>query len=95
MHFILLDDIIILATDDKQSITTLLRKCLILASQLKNERLKAGANQELNGYDDPETVPEYRKMPAQAKDNFSGGFGAYIGDRNIPPAAMDASHRWA
>ena len=46
----LLDDIIELATDDKQPITVLLRKCLILASQLKNERLKAWANKELNGY---------------------------------------------
>jgi transposase InsO family protein len=52
-----------LATDDKQSITILLRKCLILAGQLKNERLKTWVNQELNGYDSPETVPEYRKMP--------------------------------
>src|SRR5713226_4819905 len=91
----LLDEIIELATDDKQSITTLLRKCVILGHQLKNERLKAWANQELDGYDSAEGVPEYRTMPAQAKGNFAGGWGAYQGGRNIPPAVMEESHRWA
>jgi hypothetical protein len=91
----LLDDIVSLATDDTHSITVLLRKCVVLAHQLKNERLKIWANQELNGYDSPDEVPEYRKMPAQAKGNFAGSFGAYLGDRNIPPAVMEPQHRWA
>jgi hypothetical protein len=91
----LLDDIVKLATDDTHSITVLLRKCVVLAHQLKNDRLKMWANQELNGYDSPEDVPEYRKMPAQAKGNFAGSFGAYLGNRNIPPAVMEPQHRWA
>ncbi len=38
----LLDEIIELATDPKQkSVSTLLRKCLVLGTQLKNERLKS------------------------------------------------------
>jgi hypothetical protein len=91
----LLDDIINLATDDAQSITVLLRKCLILAHQLNNGRLKQWANEELNGYDSLDDMPEYRKVPAQAKGNFVGGWGAYAGNRNIPPAVMDKEHRWA
>lgn len=91
----LLDDIINLATDNRQSVAVLLRKCLILAHQLKNERLKQWANAELNGYDSLDDMPEYRKVPAQAKGNFVGGWGAYHGNRNIPPAVMEKEHRWA
>ena len=91
----LLDDIITLATDDSQSITILLRKCIILAHQLKNERLSMWANQELNGYDSLDEVPEYRKIAAQAQGNFAGGWGTFLGNRNIPPAVMEPEHRWA
>ena len=46
----LLDEIIDIAVDNKQPITTLLRKCIVLAHQL-NERLKVWSkNGELNGY---------------------------------------------
>src|SRR5215472_16376345 len=38
----LLDEIFELATDNKQPLTVLLRKCLVLAHQLKNNRLQAG-----------------------------------------------------
>jgi len=36
----LLDEIIQGAVDDKTSLSVLLRKCLLLAHQLKNEKLK-------------------------------------------------------
>jgi hypothetical protein len=68
----LLDDIIDLATDDKQSIAVLLRKCIILASQLKNEQLKSWANKELNGYDPDDNLPPYRTLKTLAKGNFYG-----------------------
>jgi hypothetical protein len=45
----LLDDTIALATDDKQPIAVLLRKCIILGHRLKNDQLKIWANKELNG----------------------------------------------
>jgi hypothetical protein len=89
----LLDDIINLATDNQQSITVLLRKCIVLAHQLKNDRLKLWVNKELNGYEPAEEIPEYRKMPAPAKGTFV--WGAYQGGRNIPPAVMEKEHRWA
>jgi hypothetical protein len=91
----LLDDIIELATDDKQPITVLLRKCLILASQLKNERLKAWANKELNGYTDNDDaqLPEYRITPAQAVGFFNGPFGAQWNNMPIPPAVLEDKHK--
>lgn len=54
----LLDDIINLATDDRQSITVLLRKCIVLPHQLKNERLNVWANKELNSYPSEKELPE-------------------------------------
>lgn len=91
----LLNDIIDLATDDKQSITTLLRKCLVLASQLKNERLKAWANQELNGYDSGKELPEYRILAAGAVGVFAGPGGMQI-QRNIPSTLLEDEHKdWA
>jgi len=91
----LLDDIIDLATDNKQSITVLLRKCLILASQLKNERLKAWANKELNGYGDDYDagLPDYRITPAQAVGFLNGPFGAQWNNWPIPPAILEEKHR--
>jgi len=56
----LLDKIIDLATDNQQPLTVLLRQCIVLAYDLKNEGLKEWANHELNGYPDPAKVPEYR-----------------------------------
>jgi hypothetical protein len=90
----LLDDIIELATDDKQPITVLLRKCLILASQIKNERLKVWANKELNGYGDNDAdLPDYRITPAQAVGFFNGPWGAQWNNVPIPPAVLEDKHK--
>ena len=56
----LLQDIIDIAIDTEQSLSVLLRKCLLLAYQLDNHRLKSWANQELNGYDAAKKLPDYR-----------------------------------
>jgi hypothetical protein len=94
---ILLDDIIRLAQDDTQSLPNLLRKCLILASELKNDRLKAWANQELDGYGlGAEPVPTYRKVQANAYGSFAGPFNARASKHIIIPAVMDDKHKhWA
>jgi len=92
----LLDDIIDLATDNKQPITVLLRKCLILASQLKNERLKVWANKELNGYDADDSLPPYRVLTTLARGNFSGYGGRQLRGWQIPAAVLEEEHRkWA
>jgi hypothetical protein len=89
----LLDDIINLAIDGQQPLTDILRKCLLLAHELKNDQLKAWANQELNGYESGENIPDYRIIPAPAKGNFIGPFYAQYNDHIIPSVMLEKNHR--
>jgi AbiTii len=88
----LLEDIIGLAVDTKQPITTLLRKCIVLAHQLKNDRLRTWANEELNGYDSIEKLPEYRNLPAAATGLFVGPGWARF-SQGIPSVVLEKQHR--
>lgn len=89
----LLDDIINLAIDGKQPLPDILRRCLLLGHELKNEQLKAWANQELSGYDNAAMVPEYRLVRADAKGHFVGPAGREIKNYPIPSVALDEKHR--
>src|ERR1035441_1040524 len=89
----LLDEIIGIAIDTKQSLPILLRKCLLLAYELSNARLKSWANQELNGYAPQQPLPDYRVMHIGTYANFSGPFGASMRNWPIPPAVLEESHR--
>jgi hypothetical protein len=92
----LLDDIINLAVDGSKPLPDILRKCLLLGHELKNDRLKAWANQELSGYKSGKDAPDYRIIPAQAKGNFIGPLYAQLNDHIIPPIALEEGHRnWA
>jgi hypothetical protein len=68
----LLDEIIGGATDSTEPISNLLRRCLVLAHQLKNEKLKAWAESELNGYNDVDLLPDYRVARIVARGFFVG-----------------------
>jgi len=89
----LLDDIINLAIDGKQPLPDILRKCLLLGHELKNDQLKTWANQELNGYESGRDVPEYRVIPAPAKGNFIGPFHAQYNGHVIPSVVLEKEHR--
>ncbi len=89
----LLDDIISLAIDGKQPLPDILRKCLLLGHELKNNQLKTWANQELNGYESGEDVPDYRIIPASAKGNFVGPFHAQYNHHVIPSVVLEEKHR--
>jgi hypothetical protein len=92
----LVDEIITLASSDSGSVSTLLRKCLVLAHTLRNDRLKHWAESELNGYHGEEDIPDYRKTSAAAKGLFLGPMGSYLQDQPIPPGALKEEHRaWA
>src|SRR5258708_6045324 len=92
----LLDDIINLAIDGKQPLPDILRKCLLLGHELKNDRLKQWANQELNGYKSKEDTPDYRHLQAIAKGHFFGSYGGELKNYPIPPASLEEKHRhWA
>jgi|SRR5579864_417046 len=88
----LLDEIIGLAVDNKQPITTLLRKCIVLAHQLKNERLRKWANEELNGYGSIDSLPDYRVLPAPATGLFVGPGWARF-EQGIPSFALENDDR--
>jgi hypothetical protein len=75
--------------DGEQSLSGLLRKCLVLAHELKDERLKAWTNQELNGYPSTEGIPQYRTIHTGAYGYFAGSFGAALTNYPIPAAALE------
>jgi AbiTii len=93
----LLDQIIKGATGDTESLATLLRKCLVLASILKNESLKIWAESELNGYPGVDVLPPYRKIDRIiARGHFLGPFGSQLHDQPLSPHVLDEEHRgWA
>jgi hypothetical protein len=70
----LLDDIIEMASDNKEPIGNLLRKCLVLERQLKNEKFRVWLDKELDGYDrDHEAeFPDYRVFNCVNRGNFYG-----------------------
>ncbi|NJO33917.1 MAG: hypothetical protein HC869_13015 [Rhodospirillales bacterium] len=92
----LLDEVVQGSIDSKTPVSVLLRRCLVLAARLGNENLKTWANQELSGYSNAETVPDYRLIRVHAKGNFSGPFGSELKNWPIPSAALEKEHRhWA
>jgi hypothetical protein len=69
----LLDDIIELAADNKEPIGNLLRTCLVLERQLKNEKFRAWLDLELDGYGvGNEDLPSYRTFNCVNKGDFYG-----------------------
>lgn len=92
----LLDEVVQGAIDSGTPVPVLLRRCLLLAAGLGNEKLKSWANQELNGYSGSDELPEYRSIRIQARGNFSGPFGSGLTNWPIPSAALKKEHRhWA
>ena len=89
----LLDEIIEMSADSKKPVSDSLRKCLILAFQLKNERLKEWVENELNGYDKQADVPEYRKVQLHSRGNFSGPAGSWLPSRALPISVLKQEHR--
>jgi hypothetical protein len=89
----LLDKIVELATDNQQPLTVLLRQCIVLAHEVKNDQLKEWANHELNGYPDQTKVPQYRTVRAGATGTFNAGYMFPTIKRQIPALAMEEAHR--
>jgi hypothetical protein len=77
--FNLIDGIIEDLVSKESNLENALLKTQVLAFKLKNEKLKKWVNNEFNGYDNQEEVPEFRIVATQVKGNlFQGlGFGGY------------------
>lgn len=71
-----------LAADKSHDIGDLLRKALIVATKLRIEDFKTWINNELNGYDRREDLPEYRRIPTQLRtvNRWRGGLDPVLFD---------------
>lgn len=60
--------------DESEPLAGLLRKCLLLGAETGSETLREWARKELNGYDDEDEVPKYRRVPSPAisMDSING-----------------------
>lgn len=72
------------AVGGKTSLTSLLRKCQILASTLRNQDFKRWVSCELNGYGEEDAIPPYRRLAADSVGNFSGYGGRFLRNQPIP-----------
>ncbi|HMF19019.1 MAG TPA: hypothetical protein VKE98_17555 [Gemmataceae bacterium] len=88
----LLDEIITAAIDEKVPISTLLRKCLVLEQQVKNEKFRAWLDRELDGYDQKEELPPYRVFNCVNKGLFIG-IAVRMNDQPIPVHVMEEKDR--
>lgn len=67
-------------------ISTVLRKAQILAARLDHEPLRAWVVGELNGYNDPETLPDYRRLGrVPVLGDYSGVMGRSMSNAPVPP----------
>jgi len=70
------------------SLSAVLRKAKVLAYRLKNQEFKNWIEHELNGYENKQALPEYRKVPTHSNGNFLNSAwkmdGVPIPPDNIP-----------
>jgi hypothetical protein len=76
------------AVDATVPISTLLRKCAVLAARLDNEELRAWVAKELNGYESLEEIPAYRVTAASATGHLAGPWNSGYQNITIPPSVL-------
>jgi hypothetical protein len=87
----ILDEIIDLAVDNSNALSVLLRKCLLLAHTLKNQRLRTWVEKELDGYDATDELPEYRCVQTISKGHFFGPGYAQLEKQPLPHPFLNRS----
>ena len=90
----LLREIQTLAASSSKEIelSSLLRKCKILAARLNHPEFKTWVEKELNGYDDAKTLPPYRIIKVMSKGCFFG-WHKLVNNIQIHTHVMQDSHR--
>ncbi|MBE7436140.1 MAG: hypothetical protein HS100_19650 [Anaerolineales bacterium] len=73
---------------EKTPLSTILRKALILASQLKSEKLKEWINGELNGYKSPDNLPDYRVIQTSCVGLWTNGYWR-VNNHQVPTWQID------
>ena len=80
--------------DGKKSVADALRKCIALGGRAGNEELRAWASRELQGYEKPDDVPDYRIVAAPLVIDGVAGFNyvtrQQISAHDLPDAAQEA-----
>jgi hypothetical protein len=84
----LLQDVQNAAIDAAVPISTLLRKCAVLAARLNNDELRAWVSKELNGYENVKDIPDYRVLGARASGHLAGPFNSGYKNITIPPMVL-------
>lgn len=81
------------AVDGTTDLSSILRKCLVLATRLKNEKLKQWVLSELNGYDDKANLPPYRVGHVESVGTFLGSFNRQLNNTPLPSIVLKEQHR--
>src|ERR1700685_3592356 len=89
----LVGEIIDLGSDGTKPLPDVLRKCLLLSFDLKNEKLKVWVEKELNGFDRHDELPQYRSVVLHSSGNFTGPMGGWIPQRPLPLGVLDKKDR--
>ena len=85
----LLREIQTAAIDADIELAVLLRKCKVLAARLGNPEFKQWVENELNGYDSIDNLPEYRIIYVNSKGHFTGPFQSGLRNADIPLSCID------
>jgi hypothetical protein len=91
----LLKDIQDAAINANIDISTVLRKCKVLAVRLGNDDFKKWVDEELNGYANIDDLPDYRILTVQSKGDFIADFGRELRNADIPLLCIPQEFRKA
>ncbi len=80
----LLEKIKVEAVEGSSSLTSLLRRCLLLAAKLNNADFTKWVSSELNGYSNEDGLPAYRRLSADSIGTFVGFGGRQMTNVPIP-----------
>jgi hypothetical protein len=72
------------AIDSNTGLADLLRKCKVLAARLGSPEFKQWVENELSGYADVESLPDYRVLQVNSKGHFFGPFNSKLLNADIP-----------
>src|SRR5712692_10216066 len=81
------------ATSSQTSLGEVLRLCLRLGRLLDNKELSDWAKAEAGGYEDSDSLPDYRIFETGVYGTFSGPFGGGIKNASIPKLLIKEEHR--
>jgi len=69
--------------DPDVPLSAILRKAKVLASELRSDELAMWVAQELDGYEEPNELPDYRLLPTALSGTWTNGYHA-LKNRGLP-----------